>query len=190
MSKKEQMLNIALNLFTKEGYDNVGIQKIVTQVGVTKPTLYHYFGSKEGLLEEVLKTNYGTFFIDMNQKSEYNGDIVLTLENLVFHFMNFAKNNKEFYRLIMNLSYAPEESLVHKCMIKYLIMQHQIIENVFKNAEKQHGNMIGRSTMYSFTFLGMINSAISYYFFTKDKEDINEEAGRKLCRQFMYGIFS
>lgn len=190
MSKKEEMLDVALDLFTKEGYDNVGIQKIVTQVGVTKPTLYHYFGNKEGLLEEVLKINYSTFLIDLKQKSEYDGDIVLILEKIIFHFMKFVRENKEFYRLIMNLSYAPEKSLEHKCMMAYQVEQYKILEKIFKNAEKQHGNMKGKSKMYTFTFLGMINSAVSYYFFTKSEEDINEEAGRKLCKQFMHGIFS
>ena len=44
--------------------------------------------------------------------------------------------------------------------------------------------------MYTFTFIGMINSAISFYFYTKDESDISIESARKVSRQFMYGIFS
>ncbi len=32
------------------GYDAMGIQRIVEAARITKPTLYHYFGSKQGLL--------------------------------------------------------------------------------------------------------------------------------------------
>ena len=48
MDNKEVLLQVALDLFHAKGYDAVGIQEIVDKAGVTKPTLYYYFGSKKG----------------------------------------------------------------------------------------------------------------------------------------------
>ena len=45
----------ALQLFYEKGYDAIGVQEIADAAGVTKPTLYHYFGSKYGLLETVAR---------------------------------------------------------------------------------------------------------------------------------------
>ena len=55
MDNRENILQCALALFYMKGYDAVGVQEIVDTAGITKPTLYYYFGSKRGLLENVLK---------------------------------------------------------------------------------------------------------------------------------------
>ena len=55
MENKENLLTCARDLFYARGYDAVGIQEIVDAAGVTKPTMYYYFGSKQGLLEELMR---------------------------------------------------------------------------------------------------------------------------------------
>jgi AcrR family transcriptional regulator len=44
------MLDVAERAFAERGYQAVSMDDIAEQVGVTKPMLYEYFGSKEGLL--------------------------------------------------------------------------------------------------------------------------------------------
>lgn len=190
MSKRDELLDKALDLFAKEGYSSVGVQKIVDEVGVKKPTLYHYFKNKEGLLEEILKENFDGFLEKVKEKTNYKNDIVMNLEGIIFEYMDFAEKNTIFYRLILSLSFAPEESKEYALMLKYLISQHRLLEDLFEKAEKDHGNMIGRKTMYAFSFIGIINAAISYYLVTKDKKDLSKDSARKVCRQFMHGIFS
>lgn len=51
-------MNSALTLFYESGYDAVGVQQIVDSAGVSKPTLYYYFGSKQGLLEALLNEHF------------------------------------------------------------------------------------------------------------------------------------
>ncbi|HNY12236.1 MAG TPA: TetR/AcrR family transcriptional regulator [Candidatus Wallbacteria bacterium] len=190
MSKKEEILDLALTLFAEEGYDNTGVQKIVDAADVKKPTLYHYFGSKEGLLDEMLEQYYTPFLEELLKISEYRGDIVLTLEKIIFHYLKFAKENLSFYKMVLNLSFAPEKSLTYNSIIKYAVAQHKIIGNMFIEAANHHGNMKGKSSMLTYTFIGIINSNISYYLYTKNDRDIDRDSARKLCQQFMYGIFS
>ena len=54
MDNRERILQCALELFYAKGYDAVGVQEIAQKAGITKPTLYYYFGSKYGLLETLL----------------------------------------------------------------------------------------------------------------------------------------
>ena len=55
MDNKELILKSALDLFYAKGYDAVGVQEIVDKAGISKPTLYYYFGSKLGLLQNLLE---------------------------------------------------------------------------------------------------------------------------------------
>ncbi|MFJ8231134.1 TetR/AcrR family transcriptional regulator [Streptomyces sp. NPDC094448] len=48
-----KLLSAATRLFAEHGYDKTSVQEIVEAAGVTKGALYHYFGSKEDLLQEV-----------------------------------------------------------------------------------------------------------------------------------------
>ena len=56
MSKKEKILNTALNLFNTYSYNSVGIDRIISESGVAKMTFYKYFPSKAKLIEECLVT--------------------------------------------------------------------------------------------------------------------------------------
>ena len=71
MDNKEKILQCALELFYARGYDAVGVQEIAETAGVTKPTLYYYFGSKKGLLETLLETEYAVLRQALESASWY-----------------------------------------------------------------------------------------------------------------------
>ena len=48
--REEQILTIAEAVFAERGYSATTMEDIADRVGVTKPLIYDYFGSKEGLL--------------------------------------------------------------------------------------------------------------------------------------------
>src|SRR4051812_15031304 len=48
-STKARALAVALELFSREGYDAVSMREIAEELGVTKAALYHHFTSKEDL---------------------------------------------------------------------------------------------------------------------------------------------
>src|SRR5438874_13323051 len=45
---------VAARLFAARGYDATPVRAIVEAAGVTKPTLYYHYGSKEGLAQALL----------------------------------------------------------------------------------------------------------------------------------------
>lgn len=53
-SKREQLLNTAQALFSREGYHATGIDRILAESGVAKMTLYKHFRSKDELILAVL----------------------------------------------------------------------------------------------------------------------------------------
>ena len=49
--KREQILDVAVNLFFRHGYAGTTIADIADKLGVTKPFVYYYFENKEELFE-------------------------------------------------------------------------------------------------------------------------------------------
>ena len=188
MNTKESFLIEALRLFRQEGYESTGIQKIVDAVGVTKPTMYHHFGSKKGLLKELLDSKFSPFLHSLETLSAYNGDVVLSIENLIRLYFEFAEHNMEFYRWFLSLEHVPEENDAYNVVHPIVSKQRSLLVDFFMAASQDHGNMKGRHHRYAYTFIGVINGTISSSVF--GLTSLNEESVHQTARQFMHGIFS
>ena len=57
-ARREQLLDVALDLFATQGFDATSTQQIAKAAGVAQGLVFHYFGSKEGLLSAVLSTRH------------------------------------------------------------------------------------------------------------------------------------
>ena len=51
--RRQQIISLAAGLFDKSGYTNTTMDDIAREVGVAKPTLYHYFPSKDDILHAI-----------------------------------------------------------------------------------------------------------------------------------------
>ncbi|WP_047521253.1 TetR/AcrR family transcriptional regulator [Microbacterium sp. ZOR0019] len=55
VARREEILESALDVIGRKGYQNASLKQIAEVVGVTPAALLHYFGSKEELFTEVLR---------------------------------------------------------------------------------------------------------------------------------------
>lgn len=51
---KQKIFMAAAQLFFERGYNGVSIREICEETGVSKPTLYYYFGNKEGIYKALV----------------------------------------------------------------------------------------------------------------------------------------
>ena len=51
---RERILEVALELFGRQGYEGTSIRDIAERMGMTKAAVYYHFPSKEELLADVL----------------------------------------------------------------------------------------------------------------------------------------
>ena len=74
MTKRDELIKTAFELFYLNGVHSVGINQILAETGVAKKTLYTHFASKEALLEAVIAyrdERFRTWFFGlMDQYSE------------------------------------------------------------------------------------------------------------------------
>jgi len=52
--RKREIVATACELFLSKGYDSTTMKDVMRQLGIAKGTIYHYFSSKEDLLEAVI----------------------------------------------------------------------------------------------------------------------------------------
>ncbi len=186
-TNRDNILQTALSLFSTRGYDAVGVQTIAVTANVTKPTLYHYFGCKKGILEAII-LEYGNEFIEIIREAAfYSGDLSKTLTKLTLAYFKFAENNPVFYRLQLAIYFAPPESEPNQLIRCSNELQHQLLENLFQHAAMHHGSMQGRHLYFAATFLGTINTYIGLALNGYLK--LNESIATRAVHQFMFGIY-
>ncbi len=181
MNKKDEIMNIALDYFSKEGYEVVSVQKIAEGAGVTKPTLYHYFNSKEGLLKSIIKEKAYDFLNELERVKKTKVEEALLSSTLEYFY--FYNNNPSLYRFLLSLNYSPVECKSYKIANEFLTKQFLIVEKIFENR-----NFEGRRKLLTYTFLGLINSTITYYNLSNPKKKLDKSKAKEVCEQFIKGI--
>jgi AcrR family transcriptional regulator len=99
LTRKEQILEIALELFATRGYHGVGMDDIGSAAGVTGPALYHHFAGKEAMLSAAL-IPVSTGLRDGGQaRLDAHQDVAEQLDALVDFHVNFALDRPAVIRL-------------------------------------------------------------------------------------------
>src|SRR5271169_4189651 len=110
VDNRAELMDRALELFAAYGYDGVGVQQICEAAAVTKPTLYHYFHSKRGLLETLLRDRIDELLFPLAELATAKDGMSGTLRSAASLVVAFARQNPSFYRLYLALWFAPTRS--------------------------------------------------------------------------------
>lgn len=89
--RKRDIMDMAASLFMSRGYEETSINLIVGQLGIAKGTFYHYFKSKEDILEAILE-DYLSAYADRISVAVSQGSMN-AYEKLMFVFKNIFSNN-------------------------------------------------------------------------------------------------
>lgn len=192
MDNRERILETALDLFYARGYDAVGVQEIAEKSGVTKPTLYYYFKSKYGLLEQLLKSRGEPFLEQLHAACAYRGDLRGTLCVAAGAVSDFAKREPRFALLLVALFYSARDNEAYQAVRPLVLRLQGDVEEIFNEASADLGNMNGRQRQFSLGFIGLV---ILYLVMKHETEgekgiEISREEIEALVHQFMHGIYS
>lgn len=107
---KGRVLAAAVELFASKGFDATSVREVAEAARVTKPTLYYYFGSKDGLGLAIVNLAEGIIETYVERMTKGRGGIVERLEGFVeAHFMA-CRENQALARFLYSLTFAPRES--------------------------------------------------------------------------------
>ena len=79
---RDKILNEALKLFMKNGYEKTSLNDIAQKIEITKPALYYYFKNKDELFLEVTNMFVSVMNQTFNAMLESADNIKTLLENM------------------------------------------------------------------------------------------------------------
>lgn len=106
---RERLLRAAAEVFNQKGYAAASVREIVEAAGVTKPVLYYYYQSKEGIYLALLEESLARFTRVLAELRETSGTVrerITTLSTTVYALF---RENKPVVRLIHGVFYGPPQ---------------------------------------------------------------------------------
>lgn len=97
----------AARLFAARGYDATPVREIVAAAGVTKPTLYYHFGSKEGLAQALLTRPLNGLVERLDRARREEPDPVGALRRMMEAHFDFCREDPDRSRFVYALFFGP-----------------------------------------------------------------------------------
>jgi AcrR family transcriptional regulator len=99
--KRRQILDAAVRVFAGSGYDTARVGDIAREAGVAYGLVYHYFGSKEAVLEAVFREAWGRLLAALAQAEETGGDAAEQLALVVRIVLRTWRDDPDLVRLLV-----------------------------------------------------------------------------------------
>jgi len=110
LRSNDRILMKALGLFADKGYDATSVREICEAAGVTKPTLYHFYGSKEGVYRAIVEGALDRFRADLVRALSDQGPLRDRLVQTAQAYFDSATKDPELARFILALIHNPPRS--------------------------------------------------------------------------------
>ena len=115
--RRNEIMNLAENLFIEKGVDRTSVNDIIRAVGVAKGTFYWYFKSKEELLDALVERDINRYLEEINPVvSDENLSAVEKLKRII------EVHNRAYgeHQHLQDFFHRPESALTHQ---KHLIQE-------------------------------------------------------------------
>lgn len=106
---KESLFSAAVALFAEKGYASTSVREIVASAGVTKPVLYYYFESKEGLFRTILDWAGEQQEIVLRKVLDTPGTALQRMIHLYRLLYEGVRENGNLFKMIHNLVFGPPQ---------------------------------------------------------------------------------
>lgn len=94
-AKKQQIINKAIQLFAKYGYDQIGMDFIASEAHVSKITIYNHFSSKEQLFKAALIERENRFLAAIRSNISEQSNPCDKIKSIFVFYHNWF-NQKDF----------------------------------------------------------------------------------------------
>ncbi|RJG06900.1 TetR/AcrR family transcriptional regulator [Noviherbaspirillum cavernae] len=175
--KREHILEVAENLFFRQGYAGTTISGIVEHLGVTKPYLYYYFGSKSDIYETLCWQASNACLTAMHFEAD---DARPAIEKLREGLHRFASANVTHFK--SGTFYYRDSSPLQPALLKRLrLLSRRFYDELSETLEqaRQDGDLDFENTRLTARAIGSV-AGFMYTWYDPDGSIAPEEMADQL----------
>ena len=96
---RRAILDATEALLLEDGFEAFSMRRLAERCGYTPPTIYHHFGDKQRLIDELLEERFQGL-VRLLDRVKTTGEPVADLRAFSFAFAEFGLSNPTFYALL------------------------------------------------------------------------------------------
>ncbi|TXS96457.1 TetR/AcrR family transcriptional regulator [Parahaliea maris] len=184
-NRKEEIVQASASMFEKVGYHRASMQMIADEVGLGKPTLYHYFRSKTEILYAIHQEIISNVVDKHLERVDQGLQPDELLEGMALDMLTFIKKHPGYVRAFFE--HFDELDDAQKLEIRdqrneYMRLTTSVIRDgiksgAFKNCDP-HLATLG--------FMGMMNW--TYKWLPREKRNSVTKVAKSLCAIYLDGL--
>ncbi len=124
----ERILDAALKLFSEKGYEASSIREICARARITRPTLYYFFQSKEGVHRALVEQVTRNVDAIVEQGLAAPGDFRAKCKGIARVFFSDAMRHPKLWRFFYNLVWATHSPLAAELHEWYQVVAQRMAE--------------------------------------------------------------
>lgn len=186
MTIAQKILDAAVNLFARKGYAATSTREIAEAAGITKPMLYYYFQSKEGLCRAALTSFFEPFQERLRLILEERRPPREHLVEVVWAHLDNCRANKEHARLFYSLYFGPEEVATSFGIDHYAMLGRELLGQAVRHASQSGLIRAGAEESFDLAITGFIN-LVAMASFKMDTE-LTRDLAEKIVSDLLSGF--
>jgi len=127
---RQKIVNTALKLFAKKGYDGISVDALVEKANVNKSTLYYYFKGKKELFDCIIKEEFSKLIEELKTISN-----ISSKEEKLKTFINIFMNRKIELVQLMEREMLDGSKNIKKENLKLMFEVYIVFEQITQNKE-------------------------------------------------------
>ena len=132
LKRKQETLDVALRLLMQRGYANLNMDELADEVGISKPTLYQYFTSKDELVSQAVMRMFEKMEAQLSALSEKS-----PLDQLEHFLRSVLKARSENRYIVAPADVEMMRSIVHHYppMLQHLRATKSKLDQIVRQAQ-------------------------------------------------------
>jgi AcrR family transcriptional regulator len=107
VKSREQVLDAAERVMAEHGFEAATLARVVEESGIPASSVYHYFGSKDGILLAVMERGAERFFADLPDGDQRIGEPAEHLDGMLASTVETLECHPDFLRLLLGFAAQP-----------------------------------------------------------------------------------
>jgi len=109
MKSRELVLDAAERVMAEDGFEAATLARVVAESGIPMSSVYHYYGSKDGILLAVMERGAERFFADLPDPDQRMGPAARHLTQIVATVVETLERHPRFLRLLIVFALQPPQ---------------------------------------------------------------------------------
>ncbi len=107
VKSRELVLDAAERVMAEHGYDGASVERVVEEIGIPRSSVYHYFGSKDGILLAVMERGAQRFFSELPTPTTRIGSAKQQVAAMSATLVHALERHPNFLRLLIVFAAQP-----------------------------------------------------------------------------------